>query len=111
MIAQYLVDGLQAAGLKLAGMEARQVRIALSALRNKTDKHDSRGTAWLLRRALHGAAHIRSLESHHIRKLLASASLSQLPESFLGVRSVAFNKLDLLSYSHSIVAGGLPEMS
>ncbi|EHS52066.1 transposase, partial [Rhizobium sp. PDO1-076] len=30
-------------------MEARQVNAALSAMRNKTDKHDARGIAQILR--------------------------------------------------------------
>ena len=48
-LAQYLTYGLQAAGFEVICMEARQVKGALSAMRNKTDKHDARGIAQILR--------------------------------------------------------------
>jgi transposase len=48
-LAQYLTYGLQSAGFDVICMEARQVKAALSAMRNKTDKHDARGIAQLLR--------------------------------------------------------------
>jgi len=41
--------GLQSADFEVICMEARQVKAALSAMRNKTDKHDARGIAQLLR--------------------------------------------------------------
>ena len=48
-VAQYLTYGLQSAGFEVNCMEARQVKAALSAMRNKTDKHDARGIALILR--------------------------------------------------------------
>jgi transposase len=48
-LAQYLTYGLQAADFDVVCMEAQQVKAALSAMRNKTDKHDARGIAQLLR--------------------------------------------------------------
>jgi len=36
-------------GLDVVCMEAQEVKAALSAMRNKTDKHDARGIAQLLR--------------------------------------------------------------
>ena len=48
-LTQYLTYGLQAAGYEMICMEARQVKAALSAMRNKTDKHDARGIAQILR--------------------------------------------------------------
>ena len=53
-------------------MEARQVKAALSAMRNKTDKHDARGIAQLLRSGWYSTVQVKSMESHHIRMLLAS---------------------------------------
>jgi len=42
-LAQYLTYGLQAADFNVVCMETRQVKAALSAMRNKTDMHDARG--------------------------------------------------------------------
>jgi transposase len=46
-LSQYLTYGLQAADFEVVCMEAQQVKAALSAMRNKTDKHDARGIAQL----------------------------------------------------------------
>ena len=69
---QYLTYGLQAAGFEVVCMEARQVKGALSAMRNKTDKHDARGIAQILRSGWYSRVHVKSMESHHIRMLLSS---------------------------------------
>ncbi len=71
-LAQYLTYGLQSAGFEVICMEARQVKGALSAMRNKTDKHDARGIAQILRSGWYSRVHIKSMQSHHIRMLLSS---------------------------------------
>jgi len=71
-LAQYLTYGLQAAGFNVICMAARQVKGALSAMRNKTDKHDARGIAQILRSGWYSRVHIKSMHSHHIRMLLSS---------------------------------------
>jgi len=71
-LTQYLTYGLQAAGFNVVVMEARQVKGALSAMRNKTDKHDARGIAQILRSGWYNQVHVKSIESHHIRMLLSS---------------------------------------
>jgi len=71
-LSQYLTYGLQAASFEVICMEARQVKGALSAMRNKTDKHDARGIAQILRSGWYSRVHIKSMASHHIRMLLSS---------------------------------------
>ena len=58
-LAQYLTYGLQAAGFEVVCMEARQVKGALSAMRNKTDKHDARGIAQILRSGWYSPVHVK----------------------------------------------------
>ena len=41
-------------------------------MRNKTDKHDARGIAQLLRTGWYSRVHVKSMPSHHIRMLLSS---------------------------------------
>ena len=53
-------------------MEARHVKSALGAMRNKTDRNDARGIAQILRTGWYREVHVKSLESHYIRTLLAS---------------------------------------
>ncbi len=72
MLTQYLTYGLQFAGFEVVCMEARQVKSALSAMRNKTDKHDARGIAQLLRSGWYSRVHVKSMESHRVRALLTS---------------------------------------
>ena len=71
-LTQYLTYGLQAAGFEVICMESRQVKAALSAMRNKTDKNDARGIAQVLRSGWYSRVHVKSLASHHIRLLLSS---------------------------------------
>ncbi|MEE9204517.1 MAG: transposase, partial [Nitrospirales bacterium] len=71
-LTQYLTYGLQAEGFEVICMESRQVKGALSAMRNKTDKHDARGIAQILRSGWYSQVHVKSIESHHIRMLLSS---------------------------------------
>ena len=71
-LTQYLVYGLRAAGFRTVVMEARHVKSALGAMRNKTDRNDARGIAQILRTGWYLEVHVKSLESHYIRTLLAS---------------------------------------
>lgn len=71
-LTQYLSYGLQAVGFDVVCMEARQVKAALSAMRNKTDKNDARGIAHVLRSGWYSEVHVKSIESHQIRALLSS---------------------------------------
>lgn len=71
VLTQYLMYGLQAAGYEVVCMESRQVKAALSAMRNKTDKNDARGIAQILRTGWFSRVHVKSMGSHHIRALLS----------------------------------------
>ena len=76
-LTQYLTYGLQLAGFEVVCMEARQVKNALSAMRNKTDKNDARGIAQLLRCGWYSRVHIKSMVSHRVRALSRKAVLAK----------------------------------
>jgi len=71
-LTQYLTYGLQAAGFEVICLEARQVSVTLSAMRNKTVRNDARGLAQILRTGWYSRVHVKSLHSHQVRALLAS---------------------------------------
>jgi transposase len=71
-LTQFLAYGLQAAGFEVICMEARQVKNTLAAMRNKTDRNDARGIAQILRTGWYSRVHVKSMESHRVRALLAS---------------------------------------
>ena len=71
-LTQYLTYGLREAGFDVICLEARQVAATLAAMRNKTDRNDARGLAQILRTGWYRTVHVKSVESHQERALLAS---------------------------------------
>jgi transposase len=71
-LTQYLTYGLREAGFDVICLEARQVAATLAAMRNKTDRNDARGLAQILRTGWYRTVHVKSIESHQERALLAS---------------------------------------
>ena len=71
-LAQYLTYGLQKAGYEVICLEARQTAATLAAMRNKTNRNDARGLAQILRTGWYRTVHLKSLQSHQVRALLAS---------------------------------------
>lgn len=71
-LTQPITYGLVEVGYDVVCMEARQVAAALSAMRNKTDKHDARDIAQILRSGWYSQVQVKSVDRHHMRALLAS---------------------------------------
>ncbi len=76
-LTQHLTSGLRESGFDVVCMEARQFNAGLSAMRNKTDKHDARGIAQILMACRYSRVHVKSVEAHHTRALLTCRKVMQ----------------------------------
>ena len=71
-LSQWLFEGLMKEGFSVSVMEARHVRAAFAAMRVKTDRHDARGIAQLVRLGWFKRVHVKSLDAQETRALLTA---------------------------------------
>lgn len=76
-MSQWLYAELAASGLPVICVEARHMRSALAAQRNKTDRNDARGIAQMMRVGLYRPEHVKTLPSQERRLLLTTRKLLQ----------------------------------
>ena len=69
---QWLYEGLVKEGVPVSMMEARHVRAAFAAMHVKTDRHDARGSAQLVRLGWFKRVHVKSLDAQETRALLTA---------------------------------------
>lgn len=74
-LADWLHDGLAAAGLPVVCLETHHLRATLAAMTHKTDRNDARGIAQAVRTGWFKAVHAKSAQSRRWRALLVSRCL------------------------------------
>jgi transposase len=89
-LSQWLHAGLVGAGFETVLLETRHVKAALSAMTVKTDRHDARGIAQLLRLGWYRPVHAKSASAQEVRALLTARKLIQakLLDVESGIRGV-----------------------
>jgi len=71
-LSSWLCQELLAGGWPVICIETRHAKAAMKAQQVKTDRNDARGLAQILRSGWYRTVHVKSLESHQVRALLAS---------------------------------------
>ncbi|MBX5893048.1 IS110 family transposase [Pseudomonas aeruginosa] len=62
-------------GFEIVVIETHHTHVALSTMRNKTDRNDARGIAQLMRLGWFKVVHVKSSEAQHIRAVLSARRL------------------------------------
>ena len=77
-LSQWLVSGMAEAGLPVICVETRHMKSLLKAQQvNKSDRHDARGIAQMMRVGLFKPVHVKTLASQETRMLLTARKLVQ----------------------------------
>jgi transposase len=77
-LSQWLVNGMAEAGLPVICVETRHMKSLLKAQQsNKSDRHDARGIAQMMRVGLFKPVHVKTLASQEKRMLLTARKLVQ----------------------------------
>lgn len=71
-MSEWLLRGLAERGMPAVLMETRQVRMALSSMRTKTDRNDARGMAHLLRMGWFRPVHVKAVDTREQRTRLTA---------------------------------------
>lgn len=75
MLSQHIYGRLAEAGLAVICVETRHMKAALAAQLNKTDRHDARGIAQMMRVGLFKPVHVKTATSRLLRAVLAARQL------------------------------------
>lgn len=75
MLSQHIFGVLADAGIPAICVETRHMKAALAAQLNKTDRHDARGIAQMMRVGLFKPVHVKSPTSQRIRTVLTARQL------------------------------------
>lgn len=75
MLSQHIYAGLAAARLPVICVETRHMKAALSAQLSKTDHHDARGIAQMMRVGLYKPVHVKTPTSQRLRTVLTARQL------------------------------------
>ncbi|MBB4020084.1 transposase [Chelatococcus caeni] len=75
MLSQHIFGTLAEAGLPVICVETRHMKAALAAQMNKTDRHDARGIAQMMRVGLFKEVHVKTPTSRRLRAILTARQL------------------------------------